>query len=217
MKDVPKSDRPREKIGRVGVESLSDVELIAAIIGKGTKEKDVFAVAAAVKKRLEEGPSSLQYKELKDMEGMGETKACQLKACFELGRRYLVKGEAVKITAPEQVPPLVQEILDKKQEYFMVFTLNGAGEIIHKRIVTIGLLNHSLVHPREVFADAIADRAASVILVHNHPSGTLEPSSQDVAITRQLVEAGTLLGIQVLDHIIVARDGFVTMKGRGLM
>lgn len=105
----------------------------------------------------------------------------------------------------------------RKQEYFLVFTLNGAGEVLHKRIVTIGLLNHSLVHPREVFADAIADRAASVILVHNHPSGTLEPSSQDVAITRQLVEAGTLLGIQVLDHIIVARDGFVTMKGRGLM
>ncbi|HZD43102.1 MAG TPA: JAB domain-containing protein, partial [Methanomicrobiales archaeon] len=115
------------------------------------------------------------------------------------------------------IPPLVPDLIAKKQEYFLCITLNGAGEVIEKRTITVGLLNHSLVHPREVFADAITDRAASVILVHNHPSGSLELSSQDIAITRQLAESGSLLGIRVLDHIIVSKNGYLSMKERGLL
>jgi DNA repair protein RadC len=106
---------------------------------------------------------------------------------------------------------------DKRQEHFVCITLNGAGEVLDARIITVGLLNHSLVHPREVFADAITDRAASVICVHNHPSGSLEPSPQDIAITTQLKEAGLLLGIQLIDHIIVTKSGYLSLKERGLL
>ena len=119
-------------------------------------------------------------------------------ACFELGRRYFTTtSDGHKIARPEDILPLVAHCKDKKQEYFICITLNGAGEVLGNRIVTVGLLNHSLVHPREVFADAITDRAASIICVHNHPSGSLEPSSQDIAITAQLRDAGSLVGIQL--------------------
>jgi DNA replication and repair protein RadC len=135
---------------------------------------------------------------------MGSAKACQIMAGFELARRYLIKNE-VKITSPTDVLPLVSNLVDKKQEYFVCISLNGAGEVVGNRIITVGLVDHSLVHPREVFADAITDRAASVILVHNHPSGTLEPSNQDLVMTKQLVEAGSILGIKVLDHLIISK------------
>jgi len=105
----------------------------------------------------------------------------------------------------------------KKQEYFVCISLNGAGEIVGNRIITVGLLDHSLVHPREVFADPITDRAASVILVHNHPSGILESSKQDILMTKQLVEAGSVLGIKVLDHLIVSKKGYLSMKEKGLL
>jgi DNA repair protein RadC len=123
----------------------------------------------------------------------------------------------IKITKPDDILPHVVDLILKKQEHFICFTLNGAGELIEKRTLTVGLLNHSPVHPREVFADAITDRAASVVLVHNHPSGSPEPSAPDIEITRQLAEAGTLLGITVLDHIIVAARGHVSLKERGIL
>ena len=122
-----------------------------------------------------------------------------------------------KITSSTDVLPLVSDIINKKQEYFICISLNGAGEVVGNRIITVGLVNHSLVHPREVFADAITDRAASVILVHNHPSGTLEPSKQDILMTKQLVEAGAILGIKVLDHLIVSKKGHLSMKEKGLL
>jgi DNA repair protein RadC len=121
------------------------------------------------------------------------------------------------VTRPEDILPLVPTLATKAQEHFICITLNGAGEVLGNRIITVGLLNHSLVHPREVFADAITDRAASVICVHNHPSGSLEPSSQDIAITRQLKEAGALVGIPLIDHIIVSRTGHLSLRERGLL
>ena len=127
------------------------------------------------------------------------------------------KNGSLKVTEPGHVLPLVEEIRGKKQEYFVCVTLNGAGEVLATRTVTVGLLNHSLVHPREVFADAITDRAASIICVHNHPSGSLEPSSQDIMITKQLIDSGTILGIRVLDHVIVTRQGYLSMRERGLI
>jgi DNA repair protein RadC len=123
------------------------------------------------------------------------------------------------VTSPKDVLLLtiIADIRDKRQEYFICITLNGAGEVLDSRTITVGLLNHSLVHPREVFADAITDRAASVICVHNHPSGSLDPSPQDIAVTTQLREAGLLLGIQLIDHIIVTKSGYLSMKERGLL
>ena len=124
---------------------------------------------------------------------------------------------AIKISRPEDALPLLQGIPGKKQEHFICITLNGAGEVLGNRIITVGLLNHSLVHPREVFADAITDRAASIICVHNHPSGTLEPSPQDLEVTRQLTEAGAILGIRLMDHLIVTKNGHLSMKERGYL
>jgi DNA repair protein RadC len=217
MRDTPNRDRPREKLATRGPQALTDAELIALLLGRGTKERDVREVANDVERYLKRAKGCPSYDNLLEIDGIGSAKACEIMACFELGRRYL-EGDGVsghRITRPEDVLPLVAEWRDKKQEYFFCITLNGAGEVIERRTVTVGILNQSLVHPREVFSEAITDRAASIILVHNHPSGTLEPSTQDLGITRQLVEAGSILGIRVLDHIIVTKKGYTSLKELG--
>ncbi|MDD1676476.1 MAG: DNA repair protein RadC [Methanomicrobiales archaeon] len=215
MRDIAEIDRPREKLIVKGAASLRDEELIAAIIGSGARGKDVMVVAREIAALLVPGKQPAPQ-DLMSINGIGEAKASQILACFELSRRYLTKS-LLRITSPEQVPPFVCDILDKKQEHFLCLMLNGANEVIGRKDVTVGLLNHTLVHPREVFAEAIEKRAASVILVHNHPSGSLDPSQQDIAITRQLAESGTVLGIQVHDHVIVTRQHYTSMRERGLM
>lgn len=218
MRDVPLLDRPREKIARKGAAALKNEELIEAIIGRGTKNRDVRTIAREICGLMGEGRPPLRYEDLSSLDGVGPTKASQILACFELGRRYYASPESpAKVTRPEDILPLVPTLATKAQEHFICITLNGAGEVLGNRIITVGLLNHSLVHPREVFADAITDRAASVICVHNHPSGSLEPSSQDIAITRQLKEAGALVGIPLIDHIIVSRTGHLSLRERGLL
>jgi len=218
MKDVPERDRPREKIAKKGIASLSDSELVEAVIGKGVRNKDVREIARDITALVRQDPRAVTYDTLREIEGMGPTKAAQIMACFELGRRHYGElNDKKRVARPEDVLQLVDEYRGKQQEYFICISLNGAGEVLAKRVVSIGLLNHSLVHPREVFADVITDRAASIICVHNHPSGSLEPSSQDIAVTRQVQEAGNLLGIQLLDHIIITKTGFSSMKERGLL
>lgn len=216
IKELPDFDRPREKLISKGPEALSDIELIAIIIGKGVPGMDAFQIAREISKTIKNDLAQLTYENLREIGGVGSAKACQILASFELARRYLIK-EAVKITSPADILPLVSTIADKKQEYFICVSLNGAGEVVGNRIITVGLLDHNLVHPREVFADPITDRAASVILVHNHPSGILEPSKQDILMTKQLVEAGSVLGIKVLDHLIVSKKGYLSLKGEGLL
>jgi DNA repair protein RadC len=218
MKEVPVRDRPREKIATKGVSVLSDNELIEAIIGRGTRNKDVREISNEIMKLLKHHTHDIQYEDIQEIDGIGPSKASQIVACFELGRRYFKPAEAsIKVTSPEDVLPLVVDLKEKRQEYFICLTLNGAGEMLNKRVITVGLLNHSLVHPREVFAEAIADRAASIICVHNHPSGSLEPSSQDIAITTQLRDAGAIIGIQLIDHIIVSKNGHCSLRERGLL
>jgi len=124
-------------------------------------------------------------------------------------------GWDLKVTRPEDLRPVIEWLADEQQEHVLAITLDGANQVIASRIVTIGLLNHSLLHPREIFAPAITDRAASVILVHNHPSGSMEPSSQDKAITKQIKDAGEILGIRLLDHLILAGDMIVSLRERG--
>lgn len=217
MRDTPNHDRPREKLASRGPQVLTDAELIALLLGRGTKERDVWQVANDVRNYLKDAGGTPSYSDLLEIEGIGSAKACEIMACFELGRRYLAGdgGAGQRVLSPEDILPLVAEWRNKKQEYFICITLNGAGEVIERRVVTIGILNQSLVHPREVFVDAITDRAASVILVHNHPSGSLDPSTQDLGITRQLAEAGSILGIRVLDHIIVTKNGYASLKELG--
>jgi len=143
-------------------------------------------------------------------------KASQILDGFELARRYSGKSD-VKITFPADVLPFVMEIRDKNQEHFVCISLNGANEVIEKRVATVGILNANQVHPREVFSDAIAERATSIILVHNHPSGNTDPSHEDIAVTKRLVEAGEILGIKIHDHIIVSKNEHTSMKEQGLL
>lgn len=217
MKDIPVGDRPREKIVKKGVSALSETELVEAILGRGTRQRDVREIARDICGVLKE-QGELRYEDICSIEGIGPTRASQILACFEMGRRHYAHDDGrARVVKPEDVLPLVAGFRDKRQEHFCCITLNGAGEVLGNRIITIGLLNHSLVHPREVFADAIMDRAASIICVHNHPSGSLEPSPQDIAITTQLREAGSLVGIQLIDHVIVTKTGHLSMRERGLV
>jgi DNA repair protein RadC len=218
MKEVIVQDRPREKIRTRGAANLTDQELIAAILGSGGPGRDVRVMSNELAIMIAESPDTISYDDLCGIRGMGPAKASQIIACMELARRFYKNDKSVvKISSPSDVLPLVSFLAGKKQEHFICITLSGAHEVISVRTVTVGLLNHSLVHPREVFAEAITDRAAAIICVHNHPSGTLEPSNQDIAITRQLAEAGTVLGIRLLDHMIVAESGFISMREKGLM
>ncbi len=207
-------DRPREKLRLKGSRALSDVELISVILGSGVHGHGVMKVARDVLRIFVSRCGEPTLEELKVVPGVGEARAAQLVAGLELSRRFLTKGRP-RITSPDDVLPHVRAIASKKQEYFLCVSLNGAHEVIECRTVTVGLLDSNQVHPREVFADPIADRAAAVIFAHNHPSGTLEASAEDIALTQRLCRAGHLLGIRVLDHLIVTRDGFVSLHALG--
>jgi DNA repair protein RadC len=216
IKDLPTFNRPREKMAAQGPEALSDVELLSIILGTGVKGKNVFQVAQSILRVLAKQRGKVELKSLLAIEGIGLAKACQIIASLEFSRRRYAKGLLV-IQKAHDVLPLVMPIADKKQEHFMCLSLNGANEVIGNRVVTVGLLNSSQVHPREVFAEVISDRAASVILAHNHPSGVLKPSTEDITLTEQMVEAGKILGIPVLDHIIISKKGYFSFKEEGFL
>lgn len=214
IQDLPDADRPREKLLRRGVASLSDVELLAVLLGSGTRRTSVLDLASRILRTLDGHIDSGNLAELQSIAGVGKAKACQIEAALELARRHISKGRHVVREAADAIPYL-QSIRGKKQEHFVCVSLNGANEVIESRIVTVGLLDTNQVHPREVFSDPIADRAAAVLVAHNHPSGTLEPSPEDLALTRRIVKAGELLGIRVLDHLIVTENGFLSLKEAG--
>ena len=216
IKDMPENSRPREKLRDKGASALSDEELVAAILGMGTAGIDVRTMARQVAGLIREHKAGLTLEHLEAIPGMGLAKGCQILSAFELARRHLLK-DTVKITVAQDILPLVADIVGKQQEYFVCISLNGANEVIEKRVVTIGLLDKSSVHPREVFADVIADRAAAVIFAHNHPSGELQPSEADLRIHEQLAEAGKILGIRILDHVIVTRKGHYSFQEAGLI
>lgn len=208
MSDRRKDLRPREKLQARGAESLSDYELLMAIIGSGNKQADVTKIARDVQKLLKEKGSSLAYEDLLSVKSLGPAKATQIMAGFELWRRQFEVSERPIIDSPEKAVVQLADIRDKKQEYFVCLTLDGANRLIAKRVISIGTLTSSLVHPREVFADAITDRAASIIVAHNHPSGSLQASEADSAVTERLREAGGLLGVALIDHILLTKTDF---------
>ena len=216
IKEIPEHNRPREKLRERGPKALTDEELVAAILGMGTAGVDVRTIARQVAGLIRDHKAGMTLENLLAVPGMGLAKAAQILSAFELARRYLLK-EIIRIAVAQDVLPLVADIASKQQEYFVCISLNGANEVIEKRVVTIGLLDKSPVHPREVFADVIADRAASVVFAHNHPSGELQPSEADIRIHEQLTEAAKLLGLRVLDHLIVARRGYYSFQEAGLI
>jgi len=213
---IPKFDRPREKMEQRGSQALSNLELLAVLLGSGIKDKDVFEVAKDILKLAQEDFNNITLEKLKNIEGVGLAKACQIMAAIEFSKRFLIK-DGIKIRNADDVMRLTEELRDKKQEYFLSFTLDGASNLIQKRIVFIGTLNNSIVHPREVFADAISDRAAGIIFVHNHPSGDPTPSKQDIEITKRLVEVGKIVGIEVIDHVIISKNGNFSFQAEGML
>lgn len=215
IKDLPAHTRPREKLRERGACALTDEELVAAILGMGTAGVDVRTIARQVAGLIREHKTGLTLDHLLAVPGVGLAKAGQILSAFELARRHLLK-DIVKIITAADALPLLADIAGKQQEHFLCISLNGANEVIEKRTVTIGLLDRSQVHPREVFADVIADRAAAVIFAHNHPSGDPRPSDADLAIHEQLTQAARILGIRVLDHIIVAKTGHYSVHEMGL-
>ncbi len=211
IKDKRADERPREKLQKKGAESLSDYELLMAIIGSGNAQADVGKIAQEVKKVLAIKGSNLSFEDLLSVKSLGPAKATSIMASFELWKRQFDISEKPILDSPEKAVGLLYDIRDKKQEHFVCITLDGANRYIAKRIVTIGTLSASLVHPREVFADAITDRAASIIVAHNHPSGTLSPSKSDIEVTKQLLEVAKLVGIKLNDHLIITKSSFTSV------
>ena len=211
MTDRQLQNRPREKMQKYGAGKLSDLELLMAIIGSGSGVADVTKIARDLKKLIAEKGSELTFEDLMGVKGMALAKTTQFMAAFELWRRQFEVSERPIIDTPEKAVAQLSDIRDKKQEYFVCLTLDGANRLIAKRTITIGTLTASLVHPREVFADAITDRAASIIVAHNHPSGSLEASLADYEVTGRLTEVSKLLGVNLNDHIIVTSTGFVSI------
>jgi DNA repair protein RadC len=216
LKELHKDDKPREKLVKKGVESLKNDELLSVLIGSGIKGKDVRKLSREIISILDNSFHTLSLEQLCNVHGLGLAKASQILASIELAKRYTSQGNR-KITSAKDVYNELKSFSIKQQEYFLVITLDGASHIINTRTVFIGTLNQSLVHPREVFADAIADRAAGIIIAHNHPSGTLRASQADIVVTQRLEEVSKLVGIELLDHVILAKDGFYSFVDEGLL
>lgn len=216
IKQLHKDDKPREKLAVKGVQALKNEELLSILLGSGVQGKDVRKLAKEIVSLMDDGFDTLTLKKLCDIHGLGIAKASQILASIELSKRYLIRSNK-RITSAKEVYEELKEFSTKNQEHFLSITLDGASHIINTRTVFIGTLNQSMVHPREVFADAIADRAAGIIIAHNHPSGTLEASRADIQITQRLKEVSKLVGIELLDHVILAKDGFYSFSDEGLL
>lgn len=202
---------PREKLQKSGPSSLTDLELLCLLIGSGNKQVSARNIAKRLLALLRTKGASISYDELTSIKGMGAAKTSEIVALFELGKRYLIPPDTPIISSTEDAVKQLGSIRNKRQEHFAVLTLDGANRLINNTIVFQGTLNQSLIHPREIFAKAIEDRAASIIVAHNHPSGNAEPSEKDINITNNLKEIGNLLGIQVLEHIIVTKNSYASI------
>ncbi|MBU4252832.1 MAG: DNA repair protein RadC [Candidatus Omnitrophica bacterium] len=219
--DLPVDERPRERLVKFGEQALSAQELLQVILGRGIAGESVVVTAQKLLSQF----GSLQklaeasIEELSSIKGIGLAKATQIKAVFEIGRRISTQAPPYKnkeLTDPKKVYQLIKSKLkDYQKEHFYIIVLNSRNHSVAE--VSVGSLNASIVHPREVFAEAIKNKAASVIFVHNHPSGDPEPSEGDLLTTKRLVEAGKILEIEVVDHIIVTRNSFLSFKERKLL
>lgn len=217
IKELHEVDKPREKLFRRGVKSLKDHELMAVLLGTGVQGKDVVKLSKELIKLLNREFDTLSLETLLKIHGLGKAKASQILSAIELSKRYLNQKNSIKINNSNDVYNELKSFSQKKQEYFFALYLDGANHLIDTKVITIGTLNQSLVHPREVFAYAVEKRCASIIVAHNHPSGILKPSSEDMSITQRLKESGALLGIELLDHLIFTSEGFMSLQEEGLL
>jgi len=216
IKTLYKHDKPREKLAAKGAKALKDDELMAVLLGSGIQGKDVRKLSKEIIVLLQTQFDNLTLDKLCDIHGLGIAKASQILAAIELSKRYLLSS-SVRVTSAQEVYEELKPFADRRQEHFLVMTLDGASRVIHTRTVFIGTLNQSLVHPREVFAPALEDRAAGIIIAHNHPSGTKEPSRADMQITDRLKEVAKVMGIELLDHVILTKEGYYSFSDEGLL
>jgi DNA repair protein RadC len=215
IKDIPEQERPREKLLKKGPRALKDWELLAVLLGKGTAKQDVVSLAEKLVPVIDEKGLGVSIEDLAAFDGMGEAKAALVLAAMEFVRRR-VKPEGIRIEAPSDLLPHIRHYADRKQEHFLCASVNGANEVINIRVVSIGLIDRSPVHPREVFAEPLIDRASAIILAHNHPVGPLTPSDSDVETTRRLRQAGDLMGIAVLDHLVFNQTDYLSFLESGI-
>lgn len=222
IQNLPEDDRPRERLMRQGPESMATSELVAVILGSGTKGVSVLQIAQEIVARFGtlEKLAEATIEEFCQIKGLGKAKAIQLKAALSLGVR-VARGSnepKYKIQNPWHAYHLVKDILEnEKKEIFMVILQDVKGHVLHTLKVAVGSLSSSVVHPREVFHPAVRHHAASLVLAHNHPSGDPTPSREDLETTRHLIEAGKMMGIPVNDHLVIGKNAFVSMRQEGLV
>ncbi len=220
--DLPRSERPRERLLKLGSESLSAQEILALILGRGTKGESVMVTGQKLLSRFGslKGVANASVEELREIRGIGLAKAAQIKAALELSKRLeadVSEKSRPILKSPEDVAALVRsQLKGKKREHFLVACLDTRNRLINCRPVSVGSLDTSIVHPREAFREAVSCSAAAVIFVHNHPSGDPEPSREDIELTRRLAKAGEIIGIDVLDHIIVCDESYLSLKAKNL-
>lgn len=212
IKDTPKVDRPQEKLVKYGVKKLTDAELLAIILRTGTKDCNVIELSKKILRRFKDRINEIDIKSLKEINGLGEIKACQIIAALELSNRLSQEKIKPRLISPQAVFDSVKEIRESKKEHLLAIYLDVKNREISREIISVGTLTASLVHPREIFEPAIRQLAAGIILVHNHPSGETEPSKEDIDVTKKLQKAGNLLGIEIVDHIIVSKGGYLSIN-----
>lgn len=226
VKDLPIEERPRERLANLGAENLSIQELLAIILGRGSRGESVMATAQKIiaKFRSLEGLQEASLEDIQEIKGLGPAKACQLKACLELSKRLNKplqidknKKKNQKLTSAKEVyEALRKKISGSKKENFLVVSVDTRNKIIGVDTVFIGTLNSSLIHPREIFETAIRRHAAAIVLAHNHPSGDPKPSDEDIKATSLLTEAGKMMGILVLDHLIIGKEKYFTFRDNSI-
>ncbi len=215
MKETPIEDRPREKMERLGPAALTDEELLMLIIGSGNAKRPVNEIAEELLEKIDRNPS-IRTEEIMLIQGIGKAKASAIDAALELGRRR-VRGKGRTISAPADIFNEIRHYASRQQEHLVVIMLNGAHEVMGNVVATVGLLNRTIVHPREVFSEPLKQRAAAIAIAHNHPSGNVLPSEDDKDVTQRLKKCGDILGIKILDHLVFSDDKYYSFLEHGLM
>lgn len=218
IKDIPKVDRPREKLEKYGPEKLSNAELLAIILSKGVKGVNALELAQKILRKFpNDSLTKASFEDLNHLVGLGRAKATSILAGFELSRRLINGKKSELILSPKDVWDNLVDIRDNKKEHFIVFYLDARNQKIQREVISIGILNANLIHPREVFEPAIRHTAAQILIAHNHPSGEIDPSEDDLKVTKRLIEAGKILGIEITDHVIVSQNSYLSLKCEGLL
>ena len=217
IKDLPPIERPREKLIKYGPEKLSNAELLAIILRSGIKGQNVVNLSKKILNKFAANISEINIEDLKNFPGLGPAKSCQIIALVELGKRLFQNKKSSIYLSPKDIFNDLRDIRSSKKEHFVVFYLDARNQEIKKEIISVGTINSSIVHPREVYEPAVKHMAAQIVIAHNHPTGILEPSKEDIEVTNKLLKAGEVLGIDLTDHIIVSENNYFSFKENKLI